>query len=295
MRWSILTVLLFSFFSVSAQKQVERPAWNVTLGADKSAGSSITVQNRCKRSHTFEILTRNASFLEIGENEIKVGGGKNKIVPVRFNTNGVKPGAYNGEVLVICTTCGKEPTCTQDRETLPIVLKVPGIAAGAAGKEENKTAKEGSKSETVADKKEPYSGYNFEIVIDGLGDGDKKSGGSFTELSGLDLEPDPIEYRGGSEDITPRKIPGMKKFTNITLKRGVITDLAFWNWILEGVKGKADRKRGSIVLLNENRKEVMRWNFSRGWPCKWTGPGLNDANNEVALETLEICNEGLEK
>jgi phage tail-like protein len=47
-------------------------------------------------------------------------------------------------------------------------------------------------------------------------------------------------------------------------------------------------------MLNENRQEVMRWNFKRAWPCKWTGPGLNAKNNEIAMETLEICHEGIE-
>ncbi len=49
-----------------------------------------------------------------------------------------------------------------------------------------------------------------------------------------------------------------------------------------------------MALLDENRQEVMRWNFVRGWPSKWTGPGLNAANNEIAMETLEICHEGLD-
>lgn len=105
---------------------------------------------------------------------------------------------------------------------------------------------------------------------------------------------DPIEYRNGTEDITVRKIPGLKKFTNITLKRGLIGDLTFWNWVVEGMNGLARRTEGSVILLDENRREVMRWNFKRGWPCKWTGPGLNAKNNEIALETLEICHEGLE-
>jgi phage tail-like protein len=46
-------------------------------------------------------------------------------------------------------------------------------------------------------------------------------------------------------------------------------------------------------LLDENKQEVMRWNFRRAWPCKFTGPGLNAKNNEIAMETVEICHEGL--
>ena len=141
---------------------------------------------------------------------------------------------------------------------------------------------------------DPYGGYNFQILVNGISDDGTAVKGSFSEVSGLETEMTPIEYRNGSEDITVRKLPGLKKFTNITLKRGIIGDLALWNWILAGMKGQVDRKEGSILLLDENRQEVMRWNFKRGWPCKWTGPGLNATGNEVATETLEICHESLD-
>lgn len=142
-------------------------------------------------------------------------------------------------------------------------------------------------------REDPYAGYNFEVVVTGISDDGKAVKGSFAEVSGLEVAMDPIEYRNGSEDITVRKIPGLKKFTNITLKRGITGDLAFWNWIVQGMNGTAVRTEGSILLLNENRQEVMRWNFKRAWPCKFTGPGLNSKNNEIAMETVEICHEGL--
>ena len=140
---------------------------------------------------------------------------------------------------------------------------------------------------------DPYAGHNFEIEILGVGESKKAIRGSFSEVSGLEVAVDPIDYRTGSEDIRVRKIPGLKKFTNITLKRGIIGDLAFWDWVVEGMNGLVHRTDGFIILLNESRSEVMRWNFKRGWPCKWTGPGLNAKNNEIAMETLEICHEGL--
>ena len=141
---------------------------------------------------------------------------------------------------------------------------------------------------------DPYPSYNFEVIITGISDDGKAVKGSFMEASGLGVEMSPVEYRNGSEDITVRKIPGLKKFTNITLKWGITGDLAFWNWVVAGMNGLVQRTEGSVILLNENRQEVTRWNFKRGWPCKWTGPGLNAKNNEIAMETLEICHEGLE-
>jgi phage tail-like protein len=141
---------------------------------------------------------------------------------------------------------------------------------------------------------DPYGGYNFEILINGISDDGTAVKGSFAEATGLEVDIQPIEYRNGAEDITVRKIPGLKKFPNIVLKRGILGDTALWNWIQEAMDGKVQRTEGSVVLLDENKQEVMRWNFKRGWPCKWTGPGLNAKNSEIGMETLEICHEGLQ-
>ncbi len=92
---------------------------------------------------------------------------------------------------------------------------------------------------------DPYPSYNFELTVAGISDDGKAVKGSFMEVSGLGVEIPPIEYRNGSEDITVRKIPGLKKFTNIVLKWGVTGDLALWNWIVEGMNGLTDRKEGS--------------------------------------------------
>lgn len=143
-------------------------------------------------------------------------------------------------------------------------------------------------------REDPYGGYNFLVTINGVSDDGTAVKGSFTEASGLEVEVAPIDYRNGSEDIRVRKIPGLKKFTNVTLKRGITGDIDFWNWILAAMRGQVRRADGSVILLDENRQEVVRWNFTRGFPCKYTGPGLNAANNEIAMETLEICHEGLE-
>jgi phage tail-like protein len=141
---------------------------------------------------------------------------------------------------------------------------------------------------------DPYAAYNFQVIVTNVsGDGVAVSG-SFSEVSGLEVEIPPIVYRNGSEDITQRKIPGLKKFTDITLKRGVTGHVGFWNWIVEALNGQVRRTSGSILLLDENRREVMRWNFARAYPCKYTGPGLNASNNEVAIETLVVCCERLE-
>lgn len=141
---------------------------------------------------------------------------------------------------------------------------------------------------------DPYPAVNFLVVINGVLDDGQAIRGSFAEVSGLDVEVAPIEYRTGSEDITVRKLPGLKKFSNITLKRGVIGDLTLWNWFKSVLDGQALRADGTITLLDESRQPVMQWKFRRAWPCRLSGPTLNAKGNEIAIETLEICHEGLE-
>jgi phage tail-like protein len=109
----------------------------------------------------------------------------------------------------------------------------------------------------------------------------------------LDSAQDPIEYRNGNEDITVRKLPGLVKYSNITLKWGFTDDASLWEWRKKAMDGNVERQSGSIVLLDDAREEKVRWNFHNGWPTKWTGPGLNATGNEVAIETLEIAHESL--
>lgn len=141
---------------------------------------------------------------------------------------------------------------------------------------------------------DPHGGYHFELVLDGVGDGGSKARASFAEVSGLEKGTDPIEHRKGKKQATARKSPGLRKIPNIVLKRGVVDDLALWNWITRSQMGDVDRADGTIVLLDEKGHEVMSWNVTRAWPCKWTGPAPNAKGNEIVLETLEISHEGLE-
>ncbi len=140
----------------------------------------------------------------------------------------------------------------------------------------------------TGDRRDPYAGFNFLVEIDGI------TMAAFSECSGLSTDTDPIEYRNGSEDITVRKVPGLKKFANISLKRGMTQDLELWNWRKTVLDGVTERKSGSIVLLNEARTPVLRWNFREGWPTKWEGPSMNATENNITIETIEIVHEGLE-
>jgi phage tail-like protein len=140
----------------------------------------------------------------------------------------------------------------------------------------------------TGDRIDPFAQYNFLVKIDDV----VRAG--FTEVGGLTTEQDVIEYREGSDSATVKKLPGLRKYSNITLKRGFTTDKELWNWRKSTIDGATQRRTGSIVLLDEGRNEALRWNFSEGWLCKWEGPALNATTNEAAIESLEICHEGLE-
>jgi phage tail-like protein len=139
----------------------------------------------------------------------------------------------------------------------------------------------------TASRNDPFSAFNFLVEIDGV------TVAGFSECAGLNAESDVIEYRVGSEESTMRKLPGMKKYTNITLKRGLTDNKDLWNWRKRVLDGRTQRQSGAVVLLNEARQPALRWTFREGWPAKWDGPSLNGKNNEVAIETLEIAHEGL--
>jgi phage tail-like protein len=140
---------------------------------------------------------------------------------------------------------------------------------------------------------DPYASHNFHIVVDGISDEGDAVSCAFSEISGLETEIHAIDYRNGNEDITVRKIPGLKTFTNLVCKRGATGHTQFWDWIRDALDGDVQRREGAVILRDENQNDVMRWTFSRGWPCKYTAPTFNATNNEIAMESLEICVEDL--
>jgi phage tail-like protein len=134
---------------------------------------------------------------------------------------------------------------------------------------------------------DPFSACNFLVEIDGV------TAAGFAEVTGLGVEIIPIEYRMGNEHAV-RKLPGLRKFSNIVLKRGYTLDRSLWNWAKQVLDGNVVRAAISITLLDEQRQPALRWNLREAWPCRYEGPALNAKSNEVAIETLEICHEGLE-
>ena len=134
---------------------------------------------------------------------------------------------------------------------------------------------------------DPFGAFRFRVEIDGI------ATAAFTEITGLDSTTDVIEYRTGDMRAAA-KLPGLHRYANIVLRRGITQDRELWEWRRRIIEGKIDRRDGSIALLADDGGEVMRINFRDGWPAKWEGPDLNAKTSEIAIETLEIAHEGLE-
>jgi len=142
-------------------------------------------------------------------------------------------------------------------------------------------------------RKDPLAGYHFCIEIDGVQDA------TFRDCAGLDSETEIIEQKEAGKNgvVVLRKLPGKLKWSNVTLKRGITDSMSLWEWRKKVEDGKISeaRKTGSIVVYDTENKEVARYNFKDCWPSKVTGPSLNAAGNEVAVEEVVLVHEGLER
>ncbi len=134
----------------------------------------------------------------------------------------------------------------------------------------------------------PYKNFRFKVEIEGT------QVASFSEVTGFDATFDVIEYREGDDTITPRKQPGLIKYSNITFKRGVVDGIDFFEWIDAINKGTIERKTVTVYLNGDTADSVVTsWQILNAWPCKYTGPDLNAMGSEVAVESIEFAHEGL--
>jgi len=117
----------------------------------------------------------------------------------------------------------------------------------------------------------------------------------FTEVTGLDQQVEVIEYReGSSPEYSKVKMPGLQKFSNVTLKRGTFNgDKDFYYWIKTINLNTVDRRDVTISLLNESHEPVLTWKVRNAFPVKVQASDLKSDGNEVAIETLELAHEGM--
>jgi phage tail-like protein len=133
------------------------------------------------------------------------------------------------------------------------------------------------------ERKDPYAQYNFILEIEGT------NVAGFAEVGGLTMEQDIIEYREGADTATVRKLPGLRKFGNISLKRGYTKNRELWEWRKSTIDGVTQRKSGAVILRDEAGEPALRWEFREGWISKYEGPALKATANEAAMESIEIA------
>jgi phage tail-like protein len=135
---------------------------------------------------------------------------------------------------------------------------------------------------------DPVRVFNFRVELDGL------AVASFSEVSGLAADGDPVDYREGKDPTNNvRKLQGLRKFPPLRFMRGYTQDDTLWQWYLKIAQGVDERRNGSVILMNEAHVDVLSWNFINAWINKIEGPSLNATGNQVAIEAMELHHEGL--
>jgi phage tail-like protein len=130
----------------------------------------------------------------------------------------------------------------------------------------------------------PYGAYNFLVKISGY-----NSSAAFTECVIPAAEIDVMEYREGNDKLnTVHKLPGMARYGRLVLRRGMTTNMDLWNWFSSFAQGVGTAQSLSVVLLDSAKSQVMQWNFTNAWPCKYEPPVLHGEKSALAIETLEV-------
>ncbi len=152
---------------------------------------------------------------------------------------------------------------------------------------------------------DPYKNFKFRLVADGRTVLGAESASSQAQIPGLALDSSPVEYRAGSDPLWVRKMPGRSSATSITLKRGVIGDLSFQNWVNKvkslagsGLAGEVPlanfRKDLYLELYQPTGQRTARYKLLRCWVSAFSAlPNLSGNSNAVAIEHIHIENEGV--
>jgi phage tail-like protein len=134
---------------------------------------------------------------------------------------------------------------------------------------------------------EAYAGCRFYVMIKGQAEG------VFTEVSGLQVEMDVMDYQEGGNNGFVHRLPGFTKVSNLTLKRGVSNSNDFFKWCNEIASGKFTRRNISVVMYDAAGNKLMQWDFKNAYPVKWIGPQFKASDATAAIETLELAHEGM--
>jgi phage tail-like protein len=140
-------------------------------------------------------------------------------------------------------------------------------------------------------RKDPLRNFRYRLEIDGI------QQAAFSEVAIGETTTEPVDYRDGTDPAHVRKLSGLTKFGNITLKGGVTDSLEIFNWHKQIVAGQigSNRKQVAIVVIDEAGADKARFVVSEAWPTKYDPSDLSGKGNEVFIEVLELVNEGIER
>lgn len=134
----------------------------------------------------------------------------------------------------------------------------------------------------------PYDAFNFKVEISGV------VAANFTECHLPVASIDVIEYREGADLVNNvHKLPGLVKFGNLLLKRGLANSMALWDWFNSFNQGGGNMQTVTVTLLDARKNPVIIWSFTNAWPVKYESPVLNGKTSALAIETLELAVEGM--
>jgi phage tail-like protein len=143
----------------------------------------------------------------------------------------------------------------------------------------------------AAVRSDPYRNFRFRVEIDGI------VAAGFSEVQIGETVTEVIDYREGNEPFHLRKLPGLHKFGNVTLTRGMTASMELVNWHRQVQAGDTVNARRNVVVIvmDESGTDQARFAIHAAWPAKYAVGALNGNGNEVLIETLELVNEGIER
>ncbi|MCJ7622020.1 MAG: phage tail protein [Anaerolineaceae bacterium] len=146
----------------------------------------------------------------------------------------------------------------------------------------------------MASREDPLVAFKFGLEIEG------KLSGFFTNANGIGSETEVVDQKitnPETGETIMRKIPGRLTWTEVTLKRGVTSNLDIWEWRQAVVQGKIDdaRTNCSVIAYSQDNTPIARWEFTDAWPSKVVGPDMDTGSQDYMVEEVTIVHEGMER
>ena len=137
---------------------------------------------------------------------------------------------------------------------------------------------------------DPFRAYNFKLIVQNVTEG------HFLSCTPLGMRVEPIAYREAGDHQSVRQLPGQVEYSQVTLRYGLTRSQDLFQWMTSLSRGAVDRRHVSICILDtEGAQEVTRWNLFNAWPSEWRGAPLDAMRNEIAVESLTLVFESLER